>query len=132
MTKFLHDDVLDNGLQYIKDNCDKIVALEGYAATYADANDQKGTNTGKNLAEVATTSPDFTLANGDVSGRKVTSAVKNGVSILQDGNADHIGWLDTVNSQILAITDNSETDALVTGNDVNFLGHKVELADVTA
>lgn len=131
MTKFIHDDVLDNGLQYIKDNCDKLVALEGYASTYADANNQKGTATGKNLAEVAMAPTDFTLANGDVSGRKVTSAVKNGISILQDGSADHIGWLDTANSKILAITENTETDVLVTGNDVNFLGHKVEFADVT-
>ena len=130
MTKFLIDKVLDNGIQYIKDNCNKIVALEGYPASYADANNQKGTATGKNLAEVAVTGADFTLANGDVSGRKITSGVKSGVAILQTGGADHIGWIDTVNSEIIAVTENNEVDALVTGNNVNFLGHKIEIADV--
>lgn len=91
----LHDDVLDNGPQYIKDNCDKVVLCSAQPTTYTEANATYA------LADVSVSDTDFTVQNGVTSGRRVSMAAKSGVTVDTPGTATHTAYLDTVNSKLL-------------------------------
>jgi hypothetical protein len=127
MTKFVSNNVFDNGPQHIIDNCDLLVVLEGYPTDYADAATEKGSG-GSRLAGVAVDSGDFAIADGDTSGRKITVAAQNGITIAQTGTADHVALLDTVNSEILLVTDYT-SKSLTSGNQVNVGSFADEVAD---
>jgi hypothetical protein len=101
MTVFIHDDVLDNGPKYIKDNADRIIACDGAPATYAAATTAPAT--GNALADVAVTSGDFTLGAGDTDGRKVSWPDKTGVPVDDSGGADHAAIVDDTNSKLLLV-----------------------------
>lgn len=80
------------------------------------------------LATVPVASGDFTKAAGDVSGRKVTIAAKNGVTIDSSGTANHVVLHD--NSAILGYVTTCDSLVLTAGagNTVNFPSWKVEIA----
>lgn len=80
------------------------------------------------LADVALTSGDFTKANGDVSGRKVTVAAKSAVPIDTSGSATHVALHD--GSTLRYVTTCTEK-ALTSGDTVNFPSWKIEVADPT-
>jgi len=80
------------------------------------------------LANVAMAGGDFTIADGDVSGRKVTMAAKNGVTVTANGDATHI-VLDDNSTLIYGTTCNTET--LSTSDTVNIPSWKIELRDPT-
>jgi hypothetical protein len=122
MTKFLHDDVLDAPGNYVKTNCNKMVACSAYPTTYTEANATYA------LADVTMASGDFTLANGDVSGRKVTVAEKTGVNVDASGTYTHLAHLDTVNSKVLAVTDGT-SQPLVAANTITIPAHDIEVRD---
>jgi hypothetical protein len=95
MAKYIPDAVIDASLNDIKDNADKLHICVGEPADYADvASHAKG--------EVALTSSDFTIADGDLSGRKITVASKS-VTPTADGTIDHIVLVDVSASAIKAI-----------------------------
>jgi dipeptidyl aminopeptidase/acylaminoacyl peptidase len=129
MAKKVHDDVLDGAWNIIKNNCNKITVCEGEPASFAEANTAKGSG-GKALADTTATGTDFTLANGDASGRKVTVAAKDGVAVDDTGNADHIALLDTSNSRLLYVT-TCTTKGLTSGDSVNIPAWDAEIADPT-
>ena len=82
MSKFANNDVLDGSLSVVA-TATRMVAISGQPASYAAADAGK-------LAEATLTGTDFTLAAGDISGRKVTVAAKSGLSVITAGTADHI------------------------------------------
>lgn len=83
------------------------------------------------LASVALTpDTDFTKANGDVSGRKVTIAAKSGVSIGTSGSATHVVIARTTDSTLRYVT-TCTTQSLTSGNTVNIPAWKIEVADPT-
>lgn len=69
MTKWVHSDVQDNGLNNIKNNCNKLALISGYAA-----NDSYATVNGLILAEATMASGDFTLAGSAGAARTLTTA----------------------------------------------------------
>ena len=72
MNPSVHTNVLDYGLDYIKQNCNKVIIAKQYAAGDSYATVTIGSNV---IAEVTLTSTDFTLAAGATSNsRKITSA----------------------------------------------------------
>lgn len=73
---------------------------------------------------------DFTKANGDTSGRKVTMAAKNAVSITGTGNATHLALALTSDSTLRYVT-TCTSQAVVNGNTANIPAWKVEVADPT-
>src|SRR3990167_10218431 len=83
MAKSASDAVLDNGIQYIKDNMVLMTACSAEPLTYAEA-----TTTYK-LADVVMAAGDFTISNGDTNGRKVRVAAKSAVPIDTTGDATH-------------------------------------------
>jgi hypothetical protein len=81
------------------------------------------------LADVAMTpNTDFTKADGDSSGRKVTVAAKSSVPVDTTGTATHVALVDS--SRLLYVT-TCTSQALTSGNTVNFPAWKVEIADPT-
>jgi hypothetical protein len=82
------------------------------------------------LADVAMTGGDFTKANGDASGRKLTMAAKNGVAVDSNGTATHVALANTATSTLRYVT-TCTGQALTTGSTVNFPSWKIEIADPT-
>jgi hypothetical protein len=124
MAKAVHDDVLDGAHDIIRNNCTRMVACSAQPTTYTEGNSTYA------LADVTMASGDFTKANGDVSGRKLTVAAKSGVTVDTSGSATHIALLDVTNSKLLYVT-TCTTQALTSGNTVNFPAWDIEIADPT-
>ena len=117
MAKYAHPDVLDNGLNFIKSNCNKIALISSYAVgdSYAAVN-------GRILADVAMTSADFTLSSSG-NDRVITSAAgkQDSAANASGGSAtNHIAFLDTVNSKVLWVTQETTGQAITAGNPVTF------------
>lgn len=118
MAKTVDTNTQDAALNDIKTNANLLVVLSAQATTYAE-----GFTTFK-LASVAVASADFTLAAGDVSGRKVTIAAKSGLAVSVSGTATHIGLLDTTNSRVKHQT-TCTSQAINTGGTVDIPSYKV-------
>jgi hypothetical protein len=107
----------DGGLDKIA-TCIRLTVCAGQPTSYADI-------TTKKLAQVTISSGDFTKANGDTSGRKVTVAQKSAISITTSGTADHVAIDDGTNYVITTAT----SQALTSGGTVTVPAWKVEIAD---
>lgn len=116
MAKFAHSDVLDGGLNAIKNNATKMLLLSAYAF-----GDSYATVTGNKLAEVAMTSADFTLASSG-NNRTLTSATKSANATAgASGSPDlHVAFVDATNSKVLWVTDETSNQPITSGNPVDF------------
>ena len=119
MGKAVHSDVLDGALTVIKGAATKMVALGSQPADYSAANAAK-------LVEATLAAGDFTLAAGDVSGRKVTVAAKSGLTVAVAGTATHVALLDPATTRLLYVT-TCPSQALSLGGTVNIAAWDVEL-----
>lgn len=123
MAKSVHDDVLDGALNVIKNNATRVTLCNAQPTTYTEANATFA------LADVTVDSSDFTgPANGDASGRKLTVAAQNGVTVDASGTSTHVALLDVSNSKLLYVTTHT-SQALTSGNTANIGAWDVELAD---
>ena len=122
MAKFASNDVLDGSLNIVR-AATRLVAVSGQPATYAAADSGR-------LAEAALATGDFTLAAGDVSGRKVSIAAKSGLSVIAAGTADHIALLDGTTSRLLYVT-TCPSQALAAGGTVSIAAWSVEVGAPT-
>lgn len=124
MAKNVNTAVLDLALNDIKNNVTRQTACSAQPTTYAEG------NATFMLASVTLASGDFTLAAGDVSGRKITVGAKSGVTISASGTATHVAWLDVTNS-ILKLCTTCTSQALSTGGTVDFPAWKWEINQPT-
>jgi len=119
MSFYAHSDVLDNGPAYIKANCDLVVLISAFSSTYA-------TVVGANkVASAALVTGDFALSGVDGADRVLTATLtgKSGGNALQTvdpGTNTHIAFVDTVNSKVLYVTEESSNQAVTSGNPVQF------------
>lgn len=86
--------VHDAALQYIADNCDRQVVTSDDPVDYAGV-------ASVTLASTAMVGGDFTLAAGDISGRKLTIGAKSNITPTTNGTGNHIVLVDDGNSAIL-------------------------------
>lgn len=121
MGKFAPNIVLDAPADII-DQSNKIIACSAQPTTYAEAN-----STYALVSAAMTPDTDFTKANGDVSGRKVTVAAKSGASIGTSGTATHIALVSTGDSTLRYVT-TCTSQALTAGNTANFPAWDIETA----
>lgn len=120
MAKSVHNDVLDGAFDVL-DQADIMTVCNAEPTTRTQA------VTTFALADVAMTpNTDYTKADGDTSGRKVTIAAKSGVTVDTTGTATHIALCDS--SRLLYVT-TCTSQALTAANTVNFPAWKVEIAD---
>jgi hypothetical protein len=119
MSKWVHADVLDYGLNRIKTDCDAQWLLKAYAA-----GDSFATVQGNMVAAVAMADADFTIATGGSSSRTLTTASgKTDSSANADSGATpdlHIAFVDTVNSKVLWVTNETSDVEVETADVVNF------------
>ena len=133
MPHFTHDDLYDLALDGIKQDCDKMVLCDGEPTTFANANTDNGTGSGQKIAESAMASGDFTIADGDTSGRKVTSGAKSSIAVGAAGDGEYVAYLDTVSSKILHYYQIATArNGLITSDTVNFPAHDLEIRDTVA
>lgn len=123
---YVHDDVLDAA------HAEFAEATTMYVCSAQPAN-QAGI-AAVALADIAMTpglgNGDYSIANGDVSGRKVTVAAQNAIPIDASGNASHLAYSD--GTRLLRVTDLAATQALTSGGTVSVPAHDVEIADPVA
>ncbi|WP_416909132.1 MAG: hypothetical protein ACMVO5_05910 [Polymorphobacter sp.] len=120
MAKFASDFVLDASLAAVS-QATRIVALVGQPASFAAADAGK-------LVEAAMAPADFSVGDGDISGRKVAVAAKLGLNVLTPGTADHVALLDDVNARLLYVT-TCPAQLLPSGGTVNIASWNVEIGD---
>ena len=118
MAKWVDSDVLDLGINRIKTNANKMILLKAYTAadSYATVN---ATN---NIAEVAMATGDFALGSSG-SNRTLTTTAKSGVTATANSGASpnlHIAFVDTTNSKVLWVTDETSDQVVTSGNTINF------------
>jgi hypothetical protein len=122
MGKALTDQVLDASLDEFA-TATRVVVCSDEPANFAGI-------AAVALADVAVTpgagNGDFTKANGDVSGRKVTVAQQAAVPIDTTGTATHVSYDD--GSVLLGVT-TCTSQALTSGGTVTIPAHDLELAD---
>ena len=121
MGKAVHGDVLDGALNVVKATATRMVALAAQPADFAAA-------TAGKLAEAVMASGDYTLAPGDVSGRKAIVAAKSGLSVIAAGTANHVALLDPVASRLIYVT-TCPAQAVVSGGTVDFAAWDIEIGD---
>lgn len=117
MAKYAHQQVLDNGLNYIKTNCNKVALISSYTI-----GDSYATVAGRILAEATMASTDFTLASSG-NNRTVTSAAgKSDTAANATGGSatNHIAFLNTTSSEVLWVTEETTGQVVTVGNPVNF------------
>lgn len=124
MAKSIPDSILDGMLNTIRNNATRMDACSQQPTTYTQA-----TST-YSLADVTMTAPgDYTLANGDTSGRKITVAQKTGVTIDSTGDCDHVALTDGT-STLYAVTTCTST-SLTSGQTMTFNAWDIEISDAT-
>lgn len=123
MAKFIPDAALDLIADYV-DQSNIMHLCSAQPANYAGI-------AAVSLADVALTpDTDFTKANGDTSGRKVTVAAKNGVPIDTSGTGNHIAIASTGDSTLRFVT-TCTSQAVTSGNTANFPAWDIETGDPT-
>lgn len=129
MPHYVADATLDEGLDYIRDNCDHMTLCELQPdpfASWAENAADTGTNV---LATVNMAPSDFSLSNGDVDGRKLVCAAKTGVAVHDNGTATHVAYIDDGNSIVLAYYPLPSSVAVTTSDTVNFAVHDITIRD---
>lgn len=119
MAKAVDNTVLDAAFGIV-DNATRMAVCSSEPATFAAI-------AGVTLAQATMTGGDFTIADGDTSGRKVTVAAKTGVSITASGSATHVVLHDNTATRIYVTTVPSQT--LTSGGTVDIGSWKIEIAD---
>lgn len=124
MAKTVHDDVLDGAFDVL-DQANLMIACSAQPTSRTEA------VTTYALADVEmTVNTDYTKANGDVSGRKVTVAAKPTVLIDTSGTATHVALVD--GTRLLYVTTcTSQALTANASNTVNFPAWDIEIADPT-
>lgn len=105
MARSVHNDVLDGAHNVLKNNVTREVMCSQPPTTFTEANVTYA------LADVTVDSTDFTLADGDTSGRKVTVAAQSSVLIDNTGIATHVALLDVDDTKLMYV---SEEDTVQT------------------
>jgi hypothetical protein len=120
MAKTVHNDVLDGAFDVL-DQANLMIACSAEPTTRAEA---VTTYALADATMVADT--DYTKADGDTSGRKVTVAAKSSVTVDTTGTAIYIALVDA--TRLLYVT-TCTSQALTSGNTVNFPAWDVEILD---
>lgn len=118
MAKLATDNYIDGGLDAIALSTEMNVCA-GQPTSFADI-------AVKSLAVVTLTGGDFTKANGDTDGRKVTVAQQASISIVTTGTADHVAIDDNVDDYYVTTC---TAQGLTSGGTVTVPAWDIEIAD---
>ncbi|MDQ5985861.1 MAG: hypothetical protein CSYNP_01578 [Syntrophus sp. SKADARSKE-3] len=120
MSKMVADAVLDAALNYLKNNVTTMVVCSAQPANYSEA-----TGTYDLATKTGLTSSDFTVAD-DTSGRKVTLAEQDAITVDHTSTATHIALC--AGSVLLYVT-TCTSKALEAGDKVDCPAWKINIQD---
>lgn len=121
MGKAINSTVLDQALNYIKNNATRMCVCSAEPTTYTQA------ITTFELADVTMASGDYTVQAGAVSGRRVTTAAKVAVPVDNSGTATHVALVDVTGTALLLVT-TCTSQMLTAGNTVTIPAFNDEIA----
>jgi hypothetical protein len=124
MAKFTDDSVLDAALAKVA-TATRMVITSAQPANFAGI---AAVALADNVMTAGAGNGDYTLANGDVSGRKLTVLAQSTITVDASGTATHI-CLDDGTTLLHVTTCTSQ--ALTSGNTVNVPAYDIEFLDVT-
>ena len=127
MAKSINDTVLDGALDVIATGTE-ITVCSAQPTTYAEAHTTYMLAT--HVLTAGDGNGDFTIANGDSSGRKVTVTQQADITITNSGTATHVAITVTGTSTLLLVT-TCTSQALTSGNTVTIPAFDDEIADPT-
>jgi len=130
MAKFAPDSTIDGMLEQIA-LADEMYVTDSQPTTYADLGDSVAVLVGPITLTPGDGNGDFTIGDGDVSGRKVTVAAQNGASVVASGDATHVVLATGGSTDVLRYVTTCTTQTLTSGNTVNVGSWDVEVADPT-
>lgn len=119
MSKWTNDSVLDTFL-------DKIATGTILTVCSTQPTNRTEAITTYKLADVVIDSADFSKANGDISGRKVTVGSQANVAVDSSGTAGHVAICD--GSSLLCVT-TCTPQVLTAGNQVTIPAFDIEISD---
>lgn len=118
MAKWVDSDVLDLGINRIKTNANVMHLIKAYAA-----GDSYATVIGNSIGNVAMTSGDYALGAGASSARTLTTASGKTANASANSGASpnlHLAFVDSVNSKVLWVTDETTDQVVTAGNPLAF------------
>lgn len=118
MAKLSTDAYIDGGLTAISGST-KLTVCAGQPVSFVDIAARELASSG------VLTGGDFTIANGDTNGRKVTVAAQSSMSITTSGTADHVVVADGTDYTVTTCTG----QALTSGGTVSTPTWDIEIAD---
>lgn len=123
MAKFVNDLIMDNGLNYWKNN-----GTEVYLCTSQPA-DRAAAISSAVASKTNLTSGDYTgPSDGTTSGRKLTANAQSGLTASADGTATHMAWC---SGTTLLVVTTVTSQAVTSGNTVNLPAISDEISDVS-
>jgi hypothetical protein len=116
MTKWAHSDVLDGGLNAIRNNATRMILIKAYTA-----GDSYATVVANAVCTVTMASGDYTLSGSANNPRVCTTGAKSSTASANSGATPdlHIAFTDNV-SKVLWVTDETSDQVVTSGNTVNF------------
>jgi hypothetical protein len=116
LAKYVSADVLDGGLNAIRNGAVRMLLLKAYTA-----GDSYATVNGNAICEVTMVPGDYALSGADAAARVLTVSAKNGTAFANSGAAPdlHIAFTDST-SKVLLVTDETTDQVVTSGNTVNF------------
>jgi hypothetical protein len=116
VAKYVHSDVLDGGLNAIRNGAIRMLLLK----TYMPA-DSYATVTANTICEVTMASSDYALTGADGAARILSVSAKSGTAFASSGATPdlHIAFTDSV-SKVLLVTDETSDQVITSGNTINF------------
>jgi len=117
MAKWVDSDVLDLGINRIKTNANVMHLLKAYAA-----GDSYATVLGNSIANVSMASGDYTLASSSSNRTLTTAAGKSSNATANSGASPnlHLAFVDSVNSKVLWVTDETSDQVVTSGNPIAY------------
>jgi len=121
--KSFHNDIFDDGLNAAKTNANKMVLCKQPPTTFNEANnlDTDGIP-GFKVAEIAMVAGDYTVQDRAGGGRECVIAAKAAGNALDNSLVSddlHFALIDTVNSKLLVVNDETTDQVITLGNPVN-------------
>lgn len=118
MAKWVHTDVLDNGLNHIKNNATRMLLIKNY--TLGDSPATVATNI---IASVIMTGTDYVITGAANNPRVLTvasgkTATASGTSV--GGDNLHFAFADATTANVYWVTDETTDQVVTSGNTVNF------------
>jgi hypothetical protein len=120
MAKYASPEFLDGGFTAFKANVNKVILLKAYSAgdSYATV------NVTNNICEAPVDTSDFALSGADAAPRVMTFQTGTSGTASDDSTQGvddlHIAFVDTVNSKVYLVTDETTNQSVTSGNTVNF------------